>query len=111
MAILTTPSIQDHSVAKNVDYKNHGFKFSFNQIVRTTDINVIIVIEKFGGMFGLRFGVYVKHGAFGGAFWKSEPPLIECDSLEKARNAATTIYGITGSGDFATVINATKFDL
>lgn len=87
-----------------IDYAAHGFKQSFGTWVRTTDLHVCIVVSPQRNVTE-RYGVYVFHGHPGGAFWRNSAPLVRCDTIEEAREKATTLYGIAGSGQFAEVIS------
>lgn len=87
----------------NIDYASHGFKNTgFGAWVRTTDLHVDIVVRD--GTGPERYGVYVFHGAPGGAYWRSDAPLVRCNTLEEAYAKARTLYGIVGSERFANVI-------
>jgi len=92
------------AAAPAIDYAAHGFRQSFGTWTRTTDLHVCIVVSASRNTTQ-RFGVYVFHGHPGGQFWRSDAPLVRCDTLDEAREKATTLYGITGSGQFAEVIH------
>ena len=99
-ATTTTTTTTD-----TIDYAAYGFRRSFGTWTRTTDLHVCIVINNQRHMTE-KYGVYVFHGHPGGAFWRNDAPLVRCDTMEEAREKATTLYGITGSGQFAEVIHA-----
>jgi hypothetical protein len=85
------------------EYKALGFKNTgFGSWVRSTELHVDIVVRP--GHGPERFGVYVFHGAPGGAYWRSDAPLVRCNTLEEAQAKARTLYGITGSEQFANVV-------
>lgn len=85
-------------------YQALGFRESFGTWVRTTDIHVCIVVGK-EHRHSQNFGVYVFHGHPGGQFWRNSEPLVRCDTMEQAHEKAATLYGITGSQQFASIIN------
>lgn len=86
-----------------IDYKAYGFKNTgFGSWVRTTDLHVDIVVRPGSGPE--RYGVYVFHGAPGGQYWKNDAPMVRCDTLDEAKAKARTLYGITGSDQFANII-------
>jgi hypothetical protein len=91
------------TTTSNIDYAAHGFKQSFGTWTRTTDLHVCIVVSS-DRHTAQRFGVYVFHGHPGGAFWRSSAPLVRCDTMPEAKEKALTLYGITGSDQFAEVI-------
>jgi hypothetical protein len=85
--------------AKALGIRNSGF----GSWLRKTEIAVVITIRP--GFGRERYGVYVSHGAPGGAFWRSDEPLVRCDTLEKAREKAETLYGISGCGSLAAIVH------
>jgi hypothetical protein len=85
-------------------YQTLGFRESFGTWVRTTDLHVCIVVGKDFRQLQ-NFGVYVFHGHPGGQFWRNDEPLVRCDTMEQAQEKAKTLYGITGSQRFASIIN------
>ena len=94
-----------HHQHPDIDYAAHGFSRPFGDFTeRKCSICVVIVQRKFGSA-PMSFGVYLRHGTPGGAFWKSSPPLVERSTMEQAREVAAQLYGITGSGDFAAVVH------
>lgn len=94
-------------MTNEIDYAAHGFKNSFGTWTRTTDLHVCIVVtNRLAGANPLSFGVYVFHGHPAGPFWRNSAPLVRCATLEEAKEKATTLYGITGSAQFAEIIHA-----
>lgn len=91
-------------MTNEIDYAAHGFKQSFGTWTRTTNLHVCIVVTS--RQLGLSYGVYVFHGHPGGQFWRNSPPLVRKDTLEEAKAVAETLYGITGSSQFAEIIRA-----
>jgi hypothetical protein len=80
-----------------------GFSRPFGEFVeRETKICVVIVVVRME--IRDRFGVYITHGSPGGRFWRNSPPLVSADTMKEAMEVAETIYGITGSGELATVV-------
>ncbi len=93
-------------MTNNIDYKAHGFKTTgFGCTVRAMELSVWIVKRHMCDCHPTTFGVYVFHGAPSGPFWKNDAPLVSCDSLEEAKRTAERIFGITGSEQFAQVVN------
>lgn len=85
-------------------YQDLGFRQLFGSWTRTTELHVCIVVGK-DFRRAQNFGVYVFHGHPGGQFWKNSEPLVRCDTMEQAQEKAATLYGITGSQQFASIIN------
>lgn len=82
--------------------KAAGFSQDFGTVTRETKIAVYIVDN--AGSFQ-RFGVYLKHGVAGGAFWRNSAPLVRCNTIEEARDVAETLFGYAGAGEFAAVVS------
>jgi hypothetical protein len=96
----------DLIVMSNIDYKALGFKDTgFGCTVRATEISVWIVAYHPCSCHSTSYGVYTYHGAPAGQFWRNSPPLVACNTMKEARDVAERIFGITGSAQFATVIN------
>lgn len=97
----------DQAITKHgVPYHDYGFKTSsFGGVVtRTAEISVWIVITS-----GVEpCGVYIFHGVPAGEFWRNDAPLVRCKTLDEAREKAATIFGITGSGDLASIVDARR---
>ncbi len=91
-------------MTNDIDYAAHGFKQDFGTWVRRTDLHVCIVVAS-DRHTTQRYGVYVFHGHPGGQFWRNSAPLVRCNTLEEAKEKATTLYGITGSAQFAEIIH------
>lgn len=87
----------------DINYAAYGFKQSFGTWTRLTALHVCIVVSD-NLHSALSYGVYVFHGHPGGAFWRNSPPLVRCNTMEEAREKAATLYGVSGSGQFAEVI-------
>jgi hypothetical protein len=93
-------------MTNEIDYKAHGFKDTgFGCIVRSTEISVWIVTYHPCHCHPTTYGVYVFHGAPSGPFWRNSAPLVRCDTLEEAKQTAERIFGITGSSQFAKLVN------
>ena len=88
-----------------IDYAAYGFRNTgFGAWVRKTEIHVDIVVQPYRDHDSKPYGVYVFHGAPGGAYWRGSEPLVRCATLEEAKAKARTLYGIVGSDQFANII-------
>lgn len=94
---LLQPEItaDQEAVFARTGFKQSGFG---GPSLRTTQIAVWIVATR------SRYGVYICHGEAGGQFWRNSAPIVSHETLEAAREAAESIYGIFGSGVLAKVV-------
>lgn len=91
--------------APTVNYAEHGFQNEgLDSWVRRTELHVTITVASSRHQ-PEPFGVYVFHGHPGGAFWRNREPLLRCRTLAEALDKAETLYGITGSGQFARIVS------
>lgn len=82
--------------------KNNGFSNPFGScIVRSCEISVHIVYRPLTST-SRPFAVYVFHGTPAGPFWKNSAPLNVFEDRDAAERMAASLFGIAGSGAFAT---------
>ena len=87
------------------DEQNGFHKDGFGGVARRVEsLKVYITFRPSSISERAEWGVYIKDGVAGGAFYRSEPPLVRCDTKEQALEVTARIFGICDSEKFAEII-------
>lgn len=88
---------------ESIRFSRNGFNRPFGTYtIRQCEICVVIATHF--DTWNMWYQVYLTHGTPGGAFWRNGKPLGSFNTEAEARELAETLYGITGSGKLATVV-------